>query len=74
MMINLEVGKYYKLNNGHIVGPMEVDNDGGFFVRGIVDRYFGLWTKDGLCDFFTTKADNAEHSCYDVKGIYDEFQ
>jgi len=48
-------GEYWKMRNGEVVGPLEkeVIPWEGLKVSHTVDGlYFGMWDKDGQCDFF----------------------
>ena len=71
--MKLEVGKYYVLKSGQIVGPMYYvgdDSDGFFESHDMVDRFYPMWKENGKADFFTNPENNyPEH---DVLGEYVE--
>lgn len=71
--MKLEVGKYYVLASGQVVGPLRCEDseEGNIYsCSGYVDYFFPMWTEDGKADFFSRKEDNyPEH---DIVKEFDE--
>ena len=60
-----EAGKYYRMRNGNVIGPLKPDPDLlGFTVDQQVDGYFPGWCLDGTGDFFLPGDENNSH--YDL--------
>ena len=62
--MKLEVGKYYVLVSGQIVGPMfaEVGEEETVYMSNdVVDCFMPVWKEDGKADFFVYSENYPEH-------------
>ena len=63
--MKLEVGKYYVLASGQIVGPMfdEVNEwETLYMSNDNVDGFMPVWNEDGSADFFVWSENNPAHN------------
>lgn len=60
--MKLEVGKYYVLASGQVVGPLFVDSLGAYMSHDNVDGYMPVWKEDGSADFFKWSENYPEHN------------
>jgi len=75
-----QVGKRYKLRNGMITQPLQLE-DGEFCTDARIDDYYPMWTLSGRVSFWAADGDDWDgesalrtpgQSIYDIIGEYTE--
>lgn len=74
--MQFEIGKYYKLRDGRVVGPLlpwDEDNlSMGYQVEKKLDGYYLMWDAEGKFDGFVIAKANDAHSHLDLVEVVAE--